>query len=44
MMTAQIPAGRNGALSVAAALVGVALVLGACTHTDRALIASVPED
>ncbi len=44
MMTAQIPAGRNGAFSAAAALVGVALVLGACTHTDRALIASVPED
>ena len=46
-MTAQIPAGRNGAFRVAAALVGVALVLGACTHTDRpdrALIASVPED
>src|SRR6266852_7395472 len=43
-MTAQIPADRNGVFSVAAALVGVALVLGACTHTDRALIASVPED
>jgi len=47
MMTAQIPAGRNGALRVAAALVGVAVLLGACTHAgrpDRALIASVPED
>jgi len=44
MMTAQIPAGRNGAFSVAAALVGVALVLGACTHTDDVLTASVPDD
>jgi pilus assembly protein CpaD len=46
-MTAQIPADRNGALRVAAALVGVAVVLGACTHNgrpDRALIASVPDD
>src|SRR5881396_753250 len=43
-MTAQIPADRNRVFRVAAALVGVAVVLGACTHTDRALIASVPED
>jgi pilus assembly protein CpaD len=43
-MTAQIPADRSGVFRVAAALVGVAVVLGACTHTDRAVIASVPED
>ena len=42
-MTAQIPADRNRLFRAAAALVGVAVVLGACTH-DRALIASVPED
>src|ERR1700682_5577475 len=43
-MTAQIPADRHRVFRVAAALVGVAVVLGACTHTDRALIASVPDD
>jgi pilus assembly protein CpaD len=43
-MTAQIPADRNRVFRVAAALVGVAVVLGACTQTDRALIASVPDD
>ncbi len=42
-MTAPIPADRNRLFRAAAALVGVAVVLGACTH-DRALIASVPED
>src|SRR5438876_8562277 len=43
-MTAQMPADRNRVFRLAAALVGVTVVLGACTHTDRALIASVPED
>src|ERR1700692_4081209 len=43
-MTAQIPADRSGVFRVAGALVGLAVVLGACTHTDRAVIASVPED
>jgi pilus assembly protein CpaD len=43
-MTAQIPADRNRALRLAVTLVGVTVVLGACTHTDRAVIASVPED
>src|SRR5258708_24951080 len=38
-----IPADRNRLFRAAAALVGVAVVLGACTH-DRALIASVPDD
>ena len=42
-MTAPIPADRNRLFRAAAALVGVAVVLGACTH-DRALIASVPDD
>src|SRR6266436_3407334 len=43
-MTAQIPADRNRPFRAAAALVGVAAMLGACTYTDRALIASVPDD
>src|SRR5207249_8411634 len=42
-MTALIPADRNRLFRAAAALVGVVVVLGACTH-DRALVASVPED
>src|SRR5258707_8792984 len=43
-MTAQIPADRNRVCRVAAALVGLAIVLGACTHTEQALTASVPDD
>jgi pilus assembly protein CpaD len=42
-MTAPIPADRNRLFCVAAALAGVAVVLGAC-NTDRTLIASVPDD
>ena len=42
-MTALIPADRNRLFRAAAALVGVAVVLGGC-NTDRALIASVPDD
>jgi pilus assembly protein CpaD len=43
-MTAQPPADRKRAFRMAAALVGLALVLGACTHTDDAVTASVPDD
>jgi pilus assembly protein CpaD len=42
-MTAQIPLDRNRALRVAGALVGLAVALGACTHTDDA-VTSIPED
>jgi pilus assembly protein CpaD len=42
-MTAPIPADRNRLFRVAAALAGVAAVLGGC-NTDRALVASVPDD
>src|SRR5467141_3234977 len=42
-MTALFTADRNRLVRAAAALVGVAVVLGAC-NTDRALIASIPED
>jgi pilus assembly protein CpaD len=43
-MTAQTPVDRKRALRMAGALVGLALALGACTHTDDALTASVPDD
>src|ERR1700692_2654640 len=43
-MTAQITVDRKRALRMAGALVGLAVVLGACTHTDDGLTASVPDD
>jgi pilus assembly protein CpaD len=43
-MTAQIPLDRKRAFRIAGALVGLAVVLGACTHTDDAVTASIPDD
>src|ERR1700738_3288396 len=43
-MTAKIPVDRKRAFRIAGALVGLAVVLGACTHTDNVLTASVPDD
>ena len=44
-MTAKIPVRCKRALRVAGALVGTAVALGACTHTDQvATTASVPDD
>src|SRR6202035_2251046 len=43
-MTAKIPVDRYRAFRIAGALVGLAVVLGACTHTDEVLTASVPDD
>jgi pilus assembly protein CpaD len=43
-MTTQTPLDRNRALRVTGALVGLAVALGACTHTDDAVQASIPED
>jgi pilus assembly protein CpaD len=43
-MTAKMPVDRNGALRIAGALVGLAVVLGACTHTDEVATASIPND
>jgi len=49
-MTTQITLDRNralrvaSALRVAGALVGLAVALGACTHTDDAVTASIPDD
>lgn len=44
-MTTRTSLARNRALRMAGALVGVAVALGACTHTDDAVsTASIPED
>ena len=43
-MTARTPLDRNRALRIAGALVGLAVALGACTHTDDAVTASIPDD
>jgi pilus assembly protein CpaD len=44
-MTAKIPVHCKRALRIAGALVGAAVALGACTHTDQvATTASVPDD
>jgi pilus assembly protein CpaD len=43
-MTTRPPQNRNSALRVSGALVGIAVALGACNHTDEAVTASIPED
>ena len=44
-MTTSIPAECKRAFRIAGALVGLAVVLGACTHTDEVVAtASVPDD
>jgi pilus assembly protein CpaD len=44
-MTANIPVNLRRAFRIAAALAGLAVVLGACTHTDDAVTtASIPDD
>src|ERR1700709_2560729 len=43
-MTTKPPLDRYGALRLAGALVGLAVVPGACTHTDQAVQASLPAD
>jgi pilus assembly protein CpaD len=44
-MTATLPVDRKRAFRIAGALVGLAVVLGACTHTDDVTTtASVPDD
>src|ERR1700719_5134703 len=44
-MTATLPVDRKRAFRITGALVGLAVVLGACTHTDEvATTASVPDD
>ncbi len=43
-MTAEIPVDRRRAFRIAGAFVGLAVMLGACSHTDDVLTASVPND
>ena len=43
-MTAHIPVGRQRAIRTAGALVGLAVALGACTHTEEAVTAGFPAD
>src|SRR5438445_9125649 len=43
-MTLKIPVDRQRAFRLAGALVGLAVALGACTHTDEAVTASIPDD
>jgi pilus assembly protein CpaD len=43
-MTAKIPVDIRRALRIAGALTGLAVVLGACTHTEEAVTASIPDD
>jgi pilus assembly protein CpaD len=43
-MTARIPVDRQRAFRLAGALVSLAVVLGACTHTEEAVQASIPDD
>ena len=43
-MTTHIPVDRNRAFRMAGALFGLAVALGACTHTDEAVTASIPDD
>jgi pilus assembly protein CpaD len=43
-MTAKLPVDRKRSFRIAGALVGLAVVLGACTHTDEMTTASVPDD
>ena len=43
-MTSRTPADRHRTLRLLSALAGLSVVLGACTHTDDGLTASVPDD
>ena len=43
-MTARLPVDLRRAFRIAGAFVGLAVVLGACTHTDDAVTASIPDD
>jgi pilus assembly protein CpaD len=43
-MTAKTPVDRNRAFRMAGALAGLAVVLGACTHTGEEVTSSIPDD
>src|SRR5258708_39492151 len=43
-MTTRIPVDRNRTFRMAGALAGLAVLLGACTHTNEVVTAGVPDD
>ena len=43
-MTTRSPANRNRAFRAATAMVGLAVMLGACRHADEEITASIPDD
>ena len=43
-MTANLPVDRHRTFRLAGVLIGLAVVLGACTHTSEEVTASVPDD
>jgi pilus assembly protein CpaD len=43
-MTANLPVDRHRSFRIAGVLVGLAVLLGACTHTSEEVTASVPDD
>src|SRR6478736_10182136 len=43
-MTANLPVDRRRAFRTTGALVGLAVVLGACTHAEEVVTASIPDD
>jgi pilus assembly protein CpaD len=43
-MTARTPVDRRHAFRIAGTLIGLAVALGACTHTEEAVQASIPDD
>jgi pilus assembly protein CpaD len=43
-MTTRIPVDRRRAFRIAGTLIGLAVALGACTHTEEAVQASIPDD
>src|SRR5476651_1773230 len=43
-MTAKLSADRSRVFRMAGALLGLAVVLGACSHADDAVTASIPDD
>src|SRR6202162_4452248 len=43
-MTIKLPVDRQRVFRIAGAVVGLAVWLGACTHTDEAVTASIPDD
>jgi len=43
-MTAKLPVDRRRVFRIAGALAGLAVMLGACTHTEEVVTASIPND